>query len=166
MQFCGGPNSNGTHLTKLRRCGGSVPAILVSRRGGGRVDVLVLAVLQVGETAIGKVVVAVGTVVGSGNRWMHAWGNGRKIMGLFLDGFFIWSHENSPRPESKSDGRVTKSSAAGDDALAGGPVRDKLDVRLVPVDVMDPLVGRLPNDGANPQRQVGGHHVHEAESRH
>lgn len=34
----------------------------------------------------------------------------------------------------------------------------------LPVHMMNPLVGRLPNDGPDPQGQVGGHQVHESES--
>ncbi len=33
------------------------------------------------------------------------------------------------------------------------------------VDVVNPIVGGLPDDGADPQRQVGGHKVDEAEPR-
>ena len=32
------------------------------------------------------------------------------------------------------------------------------------VDCVDPLVGRLPDDGPDPQGEVGGHQVHEAEA--
>ena len=37
-------------------------------------------------------------------------------------------------------------------------------VYLVPVDVMNPLVSRLPNDSADPQSQVSRHQVHETET--
>lgn len=35
--------------------------------------------------------------------------------------------------------------------------------QAMPVDVVDPLVSRLPYDGPDPQAQVGRHQVHEAE---
>ena len=72
-----------------------------------------------------------------------------------------------PRPEPEGDGRVTEAGAAGHDAVAGrGSVQDELDMRLVPVYVVDPLVGRLPDDGPDPEGQVRGHHVHEPEAGH
>ena len=37
-------------------------------------------------------------------------------------------------------------------------------VYLVPVNVMNPLVGRLPDDSADPQSQVSRHQVHETET--
>ena len=33
------------------------------------------------------------------------------------------------------------------------------------MNVVDPLVGGLPDDGPDPEREVGGHQVHEAEPR-
>ena len=33
-----------------------------------------------------------------------------------------------------------------------------------PVNVVNPLVGGLPDDGPDPQGEVGGHEVHEAEA--
>ena len=62
-------------------------------------------------------------------------------------------------PESQSQGSINSKWCAENISSS----ERSLSLTPVLVEVVDPLVGRLPDDGPDPQGQVGGHQVHEPE---